>query len=171
MFSSDFAEKNAEKVVLKGISFEALECIVQFILIGGFDFDQCSLRDAIAAADYLDVQSATKRLLFLSSAENVNVASCLYMANSMQILEPDVQLKVANLFRRHFRRLLRKGWFYIMEGENLVTVLNTANAEPLAHDDAVAIIKAWIEFDLDNREEHVPALLKTVVFTSIPTVR
>lgn len=105
LFTADFQEKDQEVVTLQGLKFETLRMIITYLYSDQLRFpENCSVKEAFLAADYLMVDCATKRLnaYVLDNNNNFETHAMWDMLNiedkvSKEVLEKAMKLIEPNI--------------------------------------------------------------------------
>lgn len=161
MFTGDFQEKDSKELALKEMHYETLEMLLSFIYTGQLNFDKCSIRDAILAADYLIMDSAMKSL-------NEHVCSSITTENCIDVycvidkLSEDAQKKVMQFIRRNLEPLTPG--IASLSLNQFLDILIVPKFCRLEEKIVLLAIKAWTLAAPEEREKHVFELLSTIVF-------
>lgn len=166
LFLGPWSEEESKAVVVVDmieITFEVLQMLVNFIYTDEMQFTQnCTVRSAIIAADYLMMDGAIEELSE-QATKNIQDETVFEIYEVSDKLSPKVKGKLITFIRKGLNNERIQKGLPALPFDKFEALVHKDETDPVDEYTAVLSIKAWVLHD--NRTDYVLDLLKSVDYS------
>lgn len=165
MFTSCYTESNQSSVVIREVSFSALELLVQYFYTSEVFITTSNVQELLSASCMFQV-TALKEACCEFMQRHLGVTNCLGV-RAVADLHSCTQLKKVadNFAKKNFTSIIESDEFLKLEVDHLVELFSADDLGASSEEKVYEAVMIWINHDLLNREQYLEQLLEKVSST------
>ena len=168
IFESSLSGNLPKTLELVGFEIEAVEQIVEFVYTGYISINSENVRNLLATADYLQVDDV-REFCFEYLAATTSMDNMSTMILTLKMFKNDLLSKhFGQFFKQNLNIILRSSFFRELTKPTMALVVTNLNKMDDEDTSAYEAIKAWINFDKEERQTEFPDLLKLLDLGKLP---
>ena len=162
MFTHEVKESQQDVVEIKGVGPEVMAALVNFTYTGEIDINVNNVEDILAATSLLQLTEIQELCCdFLKDqldATNCLGIRCFAEANGC----PQLSSAIDKFARKNFINVVQGSEFCTHSWEKIVLLISSDELNVKKEEEVYEAVMQWVEYDLDERIEHLPKLLSHV---------
>ncbi|XP_077283272.1 kelch-like protein 26 [Arctopsyche grandis] len=146
----------------------AVQRVFEFCYTGKIELKKDSVKDILSVANFIRLRPVIK-VCFRFMLNTINLENCLSLfelgkLHSYELLET----KASEFIGLHFKEVSRSANFLTLDIIILRNLIEMDNIGVNSENEIFAAVKRWIQYDNDNRKQHIESLMELVRLALLP---
>lgn len=162
MFSNFFEESSLNEILLKEITGEALNNIVNYCYTGKIDVNVDNFEDMVKAVNYLQI-THLENIISKKLADSLNIVNCVEIHHFAEAYNLSIILPTTKKFiLEHFPEVSYRPNFRLLTKRQMVSFLESDDLSITSEAEVFNALMRWINSNPVEREELISELLPLI---------